>query len=75
MIKPVSMTVDIGVSILLIPAGTSVQIAVLTTSPTGTANDVSLWSPFHIHYPDGTLHNLCTGPGIPSGCSGTFPRS
>jgi len=30
-------------------AGSTVYIAVLTSSPTGTLDDVATWSPFHIH--------------------------
>jgi len=50
-----------------------VGISVLTSSPTGTLDDVATWSPFHIHYPDGTLHNICT-PATTSNCVGTFTR-
>ena len=55
-------------------AGSTVYIAVLTASPTGTLDDVATWSPFHIHYPDGTLHNVCTAVATPAGCIGTFTR-
>ncbi len=52
-----------------------VGISILTSSPTGTLDDVATWSPFHIHYPDGTLHNICN-PGTAAGavCLGTYTR-
>ena len=67
---------SVSIQAVDVPAttGTSVYISVLTASPAGTLDDVVTWAPFHIHYPDNTLHNICTGAGTPSGCIGTFAR-
>ncbi len=68
------MTVNIQAAALTTSTGSNVYVSVLTSSPTGTLDDVATWSPFHVHYPDGTLHNICTGPSTPAGCIGTFTR-
>jgi hypothetical protein len=56
-----------------VPQGGAVGISVLTSSPTGTLDDVKTWSPFHIHYPDGTLHNVCQLANS-TNCVGTLTR-
>jgi len=55
-------------------AGSTVYIAILTSSPTGTLDDVSTWAPLHIHYPDNSLHNICTAVNTPANCIGAFTR-
>jgi hypothetical protein len=65
------VTIDTNTPVI---AGGIVNIGVLTSSPTGTLDDVVTWSPFHIHYPDGTVHNLCTAANTPAGCMGTFTK-
>jgi len=56
-------------------AGATVNIQINTRSPTGSNDATVTFSPFHILFPDGTLHNMCTQatgttPAAPAGCIG-----
>jgi hypothetical protein len=66
----------LGLQLLAPPevnAGQQVSIAILTSFPNGTLDDVTSWSTFAVLFPDGTFHDLCT-PGAMSSCIGTFGR-
>jgi hypothetical protein len=58
----------------VVSAGQQVSIAILTSFPNGTLDDVTSWSTFAVLFPDGTFHNLCTPGAAPSACTGTFGR-
>jgi hypothetical protein len=58
----------------VVSAGQQVSIAILTSFPNGTLDDVTSWSTFAVLFPDGTFHNLCTPGAAPSTCTGTFGR-
>ena len=67
----------LGLQVLAPPvvsAGQQVSIAVLTSFPNGTLDDVTSWSTFAVLFPDGTFHNLCAPGAAPSKCTGTFGR-
>jgi hypothetical protein len=58
----------------VVSAGQQVSIAILTSFPNGTLDDVTSWSTFAVLFPDGTFHNLCTPGALASTCTGTFGR-
>jgi len=67
----------LGLQVLASPvisAGQQVSIAILTSFPNGTLDDVTSWSTFAVLFPDGTFHYLCTPGAAPSICRGTFGR-
>ena len=55
--------------------GATVNIQINTRSPSGSNDATVTFAPFHILFPDGTLHNMCTSatgttPATPAGCIG-----
>jgi hypothetical protein len=67
----------LGLQVLAPPvvgAGQQVSIAILTSFPNGTLDDVTSWSTFAVLFPDGTFHNLCAPGADPSRCTGAFGR-
>jgi hypothetical protein len=67
----------LGLQVLAPPvvgAGQQVSIAILTSFPNGTLDDVTSWSTFAVLFPDGTFHNLCAPGAAPSRCTGAFGR-
>jgi len=53
-------------------ANQEIDVAILSTLSGGALDNVTSWSGLAVYFPDGTIHYLCTSPGTPAGCTGTF---
>lgn len=53
-------------------ANQEIDVAILSTVSGGALDNVTSWSTLAVYFPDGSIHRLCTSPGQPAGCTGTF---